>query len=77
MKKVNITTALLLVYLLVIGVLFWPGNNPNVESLQYWGVLGGTLFIIIVLRIIQIKRLKLRDKWRRENEETRSDKTNH
>lgn len=77
MKKVNITTALLLVYLLVIGVLFWPGNNPNVEYLQYWGVLGGTLFIIIVLRIIQIKRLKLRDKWRRENEETRSDKTNH
>lgn len=67
MKKINITTGLLLIYLLVMGVLFWPGTNPSITYEKYGIVLGGTLFIILVLRFIQIKRLKIRDKWREEN----------
>lgn len=74
MKKINITTALLLVYLVVMGVLFRPGANSSVSDEKYAFVLGGTLFIILVLRYIQIRRLKLRDKWRRENEEVKETK---
>lgn len=66
MKKTNITTALLCIYLIVMAILFWPGQNPEDGYLKYIGVLGGTLFIIIVLRVIQIKRLKLRQKWEEE-----------
>lgn len=68
MKKINITTALLCIYLLVVGVLYWPGKNPQIDDTTYYTVLGGTVFIIIVLRIIQIRRLKLREKWNKEKE---------
>lgn len=69
MKKINITTALLVVYLLVMAVIFWPGGNPPDGYGKYIGVLGGTLLIIILLRFIQIKRMKLRDKWKDENKD--------
>lgn len=67
MKRINITTGLLIIYLLVMSVLYWPGNNPSDGYLKYALVLGGTLFVIIVLRFIQIKRFRLRAKWRDEN----------
>ena len=69
MKKINITTALLCAYIIVMGVLYWPGRNPLVEYTNYYIALGGAAFITVVLRIIQIKRLKLRDRWRKENED--------
>lgn len=71
MKKINLISGFLVIYLIVMGVLYWPGNNPQEGYGKYLLVLGGTLLIIIVLRIIQIKRLKMRDKWRKENEERR------
>lgn len=73
MKKVNITTLLLFIYLAVMGVLFWPGTNPSVSYEKYALVLGGTLFIILVLRFIQIRRLKVRDKWREDVDKKKKD----
>lgn len=29
MKKINITTIALLVYLIVMSIIGWPGNNPG------------------------------------------------
>lgn len=69
MKKINITTALLCIYILVMGVLFHPDKNPQIDFKSYFIVLGGTVFITIILRIVQIRRLKIRDKWRKENED--------
>lgn len=65
MKKINLTTAFLLLYLIVMAVLFRP-KAPE-EYTTYFLVLGGTLLIILLLRFIQIKRLKLQDKWKKED----------
>lgn len=66
MKKVNITTALLCIYIIVMGVLYWPGRNPLVDYSSYFIALGGTAFITVILRIIQIRRLKIRNQAREE-----------
>lgn len=75
MKKINITTALLCIYILVMGVLYWPGRNPQIDYGSYFLSLGGTAFITIILRIIQIRRLKLREQWRKEDEAKKKDKS--
>lgn len=67
MKKINLISGFLVIYLIVMGVLYWPGSNPKEGYGKYLLVLGGTVLIIIVLRIIQIKRLKMREKWREDN----------
>lgn len=67
MKKVNITSIALLIYLVVMSVLGWPGRNANLSYTQYFCIIGGTVLIIILLRFLQIKRLKMRDKWKEEN----------
>ena len=72
MKRINITTVLLCVYLLVIGVLYWPGKNPTVDYTTYYTVLAGTAFIIVVLRIIQTRRLRIREEWKKEKEDKAS-----
>lgn len=69
MKKINITTALLCIYILVVGVLYWPGRNPMIDYSTYFIALGGTAFITIILRLIQIRRLKMRDEWRKEHKD--------
>lgn len=66
MKKVNITSLALLIYLIVMSVIGWPGRNPNLNYTQYFLVIGGTLLVIILLRFLQIRRLKLRNKWKEE-----------
>jgi low temperature requirement protein LtrA len=65
MKKINLTTAFLLLYLIVMAVLFRPKAPEKYTT--YFLVLGGTLLIILLLRFIQIKRLKLQDKWKKED----------
>ncbi len=72
MKRINITTAILSIYVIVMGVLYWPGSNPTIDYPSYFIVLGGTAFITVVLRIIQIRRLKLREQWKKELEDKAS-----
>ena len=63
MKKINITTIALLVYLIVMSIIGWPGNNPGNNYTEYFLMIGATLVIIILLRYLQVKRLRMRDKW--------------
>lgn len=51
MKKINITTIALLVYLIVMSIIGWPGNNPGNNYTEYFLMIGATLVIIILLAI--------------------------
>ncbi|SEG13372.1 MULTISPECIES: hypothetical protein [Parabacteroides] len=62
MKKVNITSIALLVYLIIMSVIGWPGNNPENGYTEYFCIIGATLAVILLLRFLQIKRLKMRGK---------------
>lgn len=64
MKKINITSAVLLVYLIVIGVMAWPGDKPHGNYTEYFAVMGASFVIMVLLRIVQIRRLKMRKKWK-------------
>lgn len=64
MKKINITSGVLLVYLIVIGVMGWPGEKPEGNYIEYFSLMGISLVVMILLRIVQIKRLKMRSKWK-------------
>lgn len=71
MKKINIITIALLVYLIVMSIIGWPGNNPGNSYTEYFLMIGATLVIIFLLRYLQIKRLKLRGKWNKEDNPTK------
>ncbi|MDH6356922.1 hypothetical protein [Parabacteroides sp. PF5-9] len=71
MKKVNITTLALSLYLIVMSVIGWPGNDPNRSFTNYFLVIGVTLVVIILLRFLQIKRMKMRNKWKDENDQSK------
>ncbi|WP_293668259.1 hypothetical protein [uncultured Parabacteroides sp.] len=64
MKKINITTAILLIYLVVMSVIGWPGKKADPDYVQYFCVIGVTLLVIGFLRFLQIKRLKIREKMK-------------
>lgn len=64
MKKINITTAVLLIYLVVMSVIGWPGKKADPDYVQYFCVIGVTLLVIGFLRFLQIKRLKIREKMK-------------
>lgn len=70
MKKINITTIALLVYLIVMSIIGWPGNNPGNNYTEYFLMIGATLVIIIIilLRYLQVKRLRMRDKWNKDDD---------
>lgn len=69
MKKINITTAVLLIYLIVMSVVGWPGSKPNGNFVEYFCIMGLTVLVIILLRFVQIKRFKIREKTRNEKNE--------
>ena len=58
MKKINITTIALLVYLIVMSIIGWPGNNPGNSYTEYFLMIGATL----------VKRLRMRDKWNKDDD---------
>ena len=62
MKKINITTIALLVYLIVMSIIGWGGLSPLLYQI------GATLVIIILLRYLQVKRLRMRDKWNKDDD---------
>ena len=64
MKKINITTAVLLIYLIVMSVIGWPGKKADPDYVQYFCVIGVTVLVISFLRFLQIKRLKIREKMK-------------
>lgn len=64
MKKINITTAVLFIYLIVMSVIGWPGKKADPDYVQYFCVIGVTVLVIGFLRFLQIKRLKIREKMK-------------
>ena len=68
MKKINITTIALLVYLIVMSIIGWPGNNPGNSYTEYFLMIGATLVIIILLRYLQVQSLRMRDKWNKDDD---------
>ena len=62
MTKINITSIILLIYLVVMSVIGWPGNKPEPNYLEYFGIIVITLGVICLLRYVQIKRFKIRNK---------------
>jgi cytochrome c biogenesis protein CcdA len=68
MKKINIISGILLVYLAVMAALGWPGRKPEPDYVQYFAVLGISLAAIFLLHFLRIRRMKLRKKWEKEKE---------
>lgn len=66
MKRINLTTLVLLAYLCVMSFIGWPGHDPERSYTSYFLVIGVTLLIIFLLRYLQIKRYRLRQKRRDE-----------
>ena len=64
MKKIKITTAVMLIYLIVMSVIGWPGKKADPDYVQYFCVIGVTVLVISFLRFLQIKRLKIREKMK-------------
>lgn len=74
MKKINIITIALLIYLVVMAIIGWPGSEPENGYLTYFLTIGATLVVILLLRYLQIKRMKSRQKWNEENRPGKSGK---
>jgi hypothetical protein len=68
MKKINLTCGLLLVYLVVMSVIGWPGNKPDPDYGQYFLIMGISLAAIFLLRFLQIRRMKWRKRQEKEKE---------
>lgn len=68
MKKINITTGVLFIYLIVMSVWGWPGKQPEPDWVQYFSVMGVSIVVILLLRYLQVKRMKMRNKWKEDND---------
>lgn len=62
MKKINFTTAILAIYLVVMSVIGWPDKRPDTGYTEYFCVIGISALVILLLRYVQIKRFKIREK---------------
>ncbi|MDR0538856.1 MAG: hypothetical protein LBH04_12570 [Tannerellaceae bacterium] len=69
MKRINIMTGALLVYLLVMGVIGWPGGKAEPDYGHYSLIILATLAAIFLLRFVQVYRLKSREKRKKEEGE--------
>jgi hypothetical protein len=68
MKKINIISGLLLIYLVVMSVIGWPGKKAEADYPQYFLMMGASLAAILLLRFLQIRRMKWRKKEKKEKE---------
>jgi len=51
------------------SIIGWPGKQADPDYVQYFGVIAATVLVIGLLRFLQIKRLKIRDKMKDEKKE--------
>jgi membrane protein DedA with SNARE-associated domain len=62
MKRINIITVALLVYLAVMAYIGYPGHNQNLDYTEYFLIIGFTIVIIFVLRYLRIRIYKSKEK---------------
>lgn len=68
MKKVNITTIILFIYLAVMAVIGWKNIKPEDGYTGYFGVLIASIVVILLLRFVQIKRFKNREELKNQRD---------
>lgn len=68
MKKYNLIPGLLLIYLIVMTVFGWEKFAAEEKYLEYFGIIGITLIIIFVLRIVLKRKNKFREETRKRRE---------
>ena len=68
MKKRNIITIILLIYL---GIMAYIGWSNYIDEGRYWeyaGIIAGTLVAIFALRYVQGKKEKMRNYYKEKSE---------
>jgi len=74
MKKANIVSLALIAYLIVMAVIGWPGGKYGQLSFtEYFLMIGATIVVIILLRLVQIKRAKTREQLRNKREDKKEE----
>lgn len=70
MKKINITSLVLVIYLLVMCIIGWPGKPNSTNGWTEFTILiGASLVVILALRWVQIKRMRMRNERNSSTEE--------
>ena len=72
MKKTNIVTIVLLIYLGVMAYIGWPNYIGEGRYWEYAGIIAGTLVAIFALRYVQGKKEKLRNQRKAELEKNKN-----
>ena len=68
MKKRNIITIILLIYLGIMAYIGWPNYIDEGRYWEYAGIIAGTLVAIFALRDVQGKKEKMRNYYKEESE---------
>lgn len=68
MKKRNIITIILLIYLGIMAYIGWPNYIDEGRYWEYAGIIAGTLVAIFALRYVQGKKEKMRNYYKKESE---------
>ena len=68
MKKRNIITIILLIYLGIMAYIGWPNYIDEGRYWEYAGIIAGTLVAIFALRYEQCKKEKMRNYYKEESE---------
>ena len=68
MKKRNIITIILLIYLGIMAYIGWPNYIYEGRYWEYAGIIAGTLVAIFALRYVQGKKEKMRNYYKEESE---------
>ena len=68
MKKRNIITIILLIYLGIMAYIGWPNYIDEGRYWEYAGIIAGTLVAIFALRYVQGKKEKMLNYYKEESE---------
>ena len=68
MKKRNIITIIILIYLGIMAYIGWPNYIDEGRYWEYAGIIAGTLVAIFALRYVQGKKEKMRNYYKEESE---------
>lgn len=68
MKKTNIITILLIIYLVAISWFSWSYYMAQGAYVEYYSIMGASLFVIFLLRYVLKKKEGIRNENRRKRE---------
>ncbi len=68
MKRYNLITGLLLIYLIAMAIYGWEKFSTEGKYLEYFGIIVVTLIIIFVLRIVLKRKNRFREETRKRKD---------